>query len=49
MITCFSEQLFCHGVRSENLPNIPPTLHLIVYRFKKICSINMFKLKGGGV
>lgn len=33
MITCFSEQLFCYGVRSENLPNIPPTLHLMVYRF----------------
>jgi hypothetical protein len=47
MITCFSEQLFCHGVRNENLLNIPPTLHL-GYRFLKNCSTTMFKPKGGG-
>jgi hypothetical protein len=23
MITCFNEQLFCHGVRRENLPQYP--------------------------
>ncbi len=28
MITCFNEQLFCHGVRRENLLDIPSTLLL---------------------